>query len=186
MAKRKAKKVVKAEQSDGLDILLQAALNELIATKKAALSTIFDSVSKGNSLVNACSQAGISVTTFWYWRQKSEKVRELFSAVLSARQVVMEDSLYAAGVKGNVTAQIFWLCNRAPSEWKNLHRYDIDQTLRGPEDSEKRKKLRALLQSDGNGGTLWKRWKAVAGGAVDAEPDDGDGNDGDGGAIDPE
>lgn len=34
----------------------------------------------------------------------------------------MAESLFKTGKKGNVTAQIFFLCNRAPEQWQNVNK----------------------------------------------------------------
>lgn len=36
----------------------------------------------------------------------------------------VELSLYNKAMTGNVTAQIFWLCNRRPDRWKNVNRVE--------------------------------------------------------------
>lgn len=34
-------------------------------------------------------------------------------------------SLYNQAMKGNVTALIFWLCNRKPNDWHNVNKTDM-------------------------------------------------------------
>ena len=36
----------------------------------------------------------------------------------------VEMSLYGKAISGNVTAQIFWLCNREPRRWVNVQRIE--------------------------------------------------------------
>ncbi len=44
----------------------------------------------------------------------------------------VEASLYNQALKGNITAIIFWLCNRQPDKWKNVNKVDIQGTLQIP------------------------------------------------------
>ena len=36
----------------------------------------------------------------------------------------VETSLYSRAIAGNVTAQIFWLCNRRPDRWKHVNKVE--------------------------------------------------------------
>ena len=60
---------------------------------------------------------GISRKTLWVWKGKHP---ELAKASREGKEVAdyrMESALYKSGIKGNVTAQIFWLKNRKPTQW---------------------------------------------------------------------
>ncbi len=92
--------------------------------KKDSLRPVLESLAKGVTMTTACKSAGIDIRTLEYWRQKYPKVDEVVKHILRSRIRVVEDSLYAAAVKGNITAQIFWLCNRAPGEWTNVHKIE--------------------------------------------------------------
>ena len=40
----------------------------------------------------------------------------------------VEASLYSQAMKGNITAQIFWLCNRKGHDWKNVQKMEATHT----------------------------------------------------------
>ena len=62
---------------------------------------------------------GINVTTLRDWRKKEPTI----SAILKkGREVVdyeVENALLKSALEGNTTAQIFWLKNRKPKDWKD-------------------------------------------------------------------
>jgi len=56
---------------------------------------------------------------------------ELANAIKRGRlqaQVSVTKALYDAAIKGNITACIFYLCNRAPEEWRNVNKIDAKLT----------------------------------------------------------
>lgn len=95
----------------------------------------------------------------------------------------MVGGLYNAGMRGNVTAMIFWLCNRYPEEWRNLHRSSVEATIhdKREEQKESRKLLQALLQPSGENGKLLveklQEEYIKAGGDADSEEKNGTGTD---------
>lgn len=61
---------------------------------------------------------GIGLTSLKDWRKKEPAIDE---ALKKGREVVdfeVENALYKNAINGNVTAQIFWLKNRKPKEWR--------------------------------------------------------------------
>ena len=51
-----------------------------------------------------------------------------FAAAVSAGRDIADDrvqySLYRSACEGNVTACIFWLCNRRPDRWRHVQRIE--------------------------------------------------------------
>ena len=45
----------------------------------------------------------------------------------------VEAVLYKKAMEGNMTAIIFWLCNRQSDRWKNLNKVDVSGTIQIPE-----------------------------------------------------
>jgi len=45
----------------------------------------------------------------------------------------VEAVLYKKAMEGNMTAIIFWLCNRQGDRWKNLNKVDVSGTIQIPE-----------------------------------------------------
>jgi len=89
--------------------------------KKKICDMVLDALRKGAPITMACKRANVDVSTLWAWR-KADK--HLDDAVFEARHTctqMVEDALYSLALSGNVTAQIFWLKNRAPDQWRDRH-----------------------------------------------------------------
>lgn len=72
---------------------------------------------------------GIGRTTFYKW--KNEHV-EFANALILSKDVAdreIENALYKAAKKGNITAMIFWLKNRKPDEWRDKREPDLSSDL---------------------------------------------------------
>lgn len=118
-------------------------------------------LANGNKIGKACSLAGIGRTTFYDWinEENGGAYDPLFAAeyertVEGAIQVI-EDSLFKTAKTGNVTAQIFWLCNRKPSAWKNIQRVDFyDRSGELASESEVIARINALLEDAGTEDTV--------------------------------
>jgi hypothetical protein len=62
---------------------------------------------------------GIVTSTLYEWKKKFS---ELSNAVKINKDIAdrqIENALYKAAKDGNITAQIFWLKNRKPKEWRD-------------------------------------------------------------------
>ncbi|MFA5159214.1 MAG: hypothetical protein WC484_01765 [Candidatus Omnitrophota bacterium] len=67
----------------------------------------------------ACEREHLSRTTFYGWRNASaENRKRLYEVLDSYRVIEAEDSLAREVKRGNVTAIIFYLCNRMPLRWR--------------------------------------------------------------------
>lgn len=78
------------------------------------------SLEGGSSISECCKAAHVSRTTIWRWRKKHRGFGNKVLFVLDSRLQTIEDALYTSAIKGNVTAQIFWLKNRAGDRWKDV------------------------------------------------------------------
>jgi len=87
--------------------------------KKKIIESVLASLENGVSFVKACKAANVNQATFWKWRQADKKLDERVLEILNSRVQTVEDALFANAIKGNTTAQIFWLKNRAPDRWKD-------------------------------------------------------------------
>lgn len=85
-----------------------------------AVESVIQSLENGASISVACKSAGISRMTFWRWKNEKPENSERYYSIIDSRTSVVEDALYNNAVKGNVTAQIFWLKNRATDRWKDF------------------------------------------------------------------
>ena len=96
------------------------------------IEAILRSLSQGSSIIKACKAVDINVATFWRWRQDDEKLNKEVESIIASRTQIVEDVLYMAAIKGNITAQIFWQKNRASDRWadKYDHSGKIDLTFK--------------------------------------------------------
>lgn len=109
------------------------------------LKAVVKSINKGAGIVAASDAAHLSRKTLWMWRKNDPKLNELIQEALDNQVQIVEDALFrrAIGyryeeetkerevgttekktakivvkeVAGDVTAQIFFLMNRAPERW---------------------------------------------------------------------
>jgi hypothetical protein len=66
----------------------------------------------GNSLTAASSAVGVTLATVENHRRKYPKFDRYVRSAMAAQIQVVADSLFHSACQGNVTAQIFFLCNR--------------------------------------------------------------------------
>ena len=67
---------------------------------------------------------GVSYSTLRVWR---DKYSALSAALKETKEIAdrnVENALYEAAMKGNITAQIFWLKNRKPKMWREKQQDD--------------------------------------------------------------
>lgn len=88
----------------------------------------------------------ISQKTLALWRKKN---LELEQAICCGRELAdyeVEDALYKSAISGRTTAQIFWLKNRKPAQWRDKPE-EMD-TLTENEDDPITQSLKELLLSE--------------------------------------
>lgn len=61
---------------------------------------------------------GISNWTFYEWKNKHPEISEALKKTKEIVDYEVENALLQNAMKGNVTAQIFWLKNRKKNEWR--------------------------------------------------------------------
>ena len=93
--------------------------------KKKKIESVLASLETGTSFIKACKAAEVNQATFWKWRQKSKRLDNKVLEILNSRTQTVEDALFSNAVKGNVTAQIFWLKNRACDRWKDRYEQQL-------------------------------------------------------------
>ena len=85
--------------------------------KMAVLASIGNGVGIGLS----CEGAGVNRQTYYEWMNRDAGFKEASFLAQNSRVTVIEDALAREAEKGNITALIFWLCNRAPDRWKSIN-----------------------------------------------------------------
>jgi hypothetical protein len=72
---------------------------------------------------------GVTTKTVYNWKEKHPQFLHAINFVKLMLDAKVSQSLYAQAESGNVTAQIFWLKNRRPQEWRDKQ----DLNLRTPD-----------------------------------------------------
>jgi hypothetical protein len=62
---------------------------------------------------------GVDVRTIYRWKEAHEEFCQALKEDKDAADTRVEKSLFQNAVNGNVTAQIFWLKNRKPDQWRD-------------------------------------------------------------------
>lgn len=93
-------------------------MNE-ISDKKGVIEAILESLRNGAYIVNACNAAGIARGTLHKWRKENEILDKIIEEAKRGRIEIVEDALFKQAISGNITAQIFFLKNRAADKWKD-------------------------------------------------------------------
>jgi hypothetical protein len=72
-----------------------------------------------------CQELDVSVPTYYRWRANFPEFRKATNEAKEAQDDRVVDSLIRVAHEGNVTAQIFWLKNRRPNEWRDRKETEI-------------------------------------------------------------
>lgn len=68
---------------------------------------------------------GINRATFYRWKNKYPEFEKALAISKEIADREIENALFKAARKGNITAMIFWLKNRKPDEWRDRRDPDI-------------------------------------------------------------
>ena len=104
-------------------------MNVTNVTRNRQKRAFLESLEKGVSIKEACDYAGVSRMTIWRWRKKYLGFNNKVLLIIDSRTQTVEDALYMNAVNGNITAQIFWLKNRAKERWSD--RFEHSEELKG-------------------------------------------------------
>lgn len=100
--------------------------------KKDVKPVIIESLENGATVSAACAGADINRNTFYKWYEQDPEFAKQVDAAQKSRVHHVEDSLYKKAMAGNLTAIIFYLCNRAPDKWKNVQKVEASLNGQGP------------------------------------------------------
>lgn len=73
---------------------------------------------EGKTLRAACEDAGVSPGDALARASRNRRLGGRLAEALETRTALVEDALYETAMKGNVSAQTLYLCNRAPDRWR--------------------------------------------------------------------
>lgn len=77
-------------------------------------------IGRGVGRTLAARAVGVESRSVTREKEASEEFATLFSEAEMEATDAIENAVWASAKKGNVTAQIFWLLNRAKDKWKDL------------------------------------------------------------------
>ena len=73
---------------------------------------------------------GIATGTLYDWKNKHPEISEALKETKEIADRAVENALFQAALKGNITAQIFWLKNRKPKLWREKQADDsVDNSI---------------------------------------------------------
>jgi transposase len=70
---------------------------------------------------------GVAMSTFSLWKTKYPEFSVALKTSKDEADSKVVESLYHQALKGNVTAQIFWLKNRQPAKWRDRQEVETTQ-----------------------------------------------------------
>lgn len=92
----------------------------------AIMPEVLALVSQGATTKELADHLGVHPAQFWRWCQAYPHLRSAVKAAREAQDDRVEEALRINAVlEGNVTAQIFWLKNRRPNEWRDRKETEI-------------------------------------------------------------
>jgi hypothetical protein len=74
------------------------------------------------------SRLHVSRKTLYSWRKGHPELEEALRNSKERADALVERALFQKAVQGDVTACIFYLCNRSPSRWKRNGQLDVQIT----------------------------------------------------------
>ncbi len=91
---------------------------------------------------------GVSKTTFYKMLKEHSELSELLKKSKEVVDYEVENALLQSALKGNVTAQIFWLKNRKPKEWRERQEVAVSTDTPNPFKGLSTEELRQLIKND--------------------------------------
>ncbi len=88
----------------------------------------------------------IGLTTFYEWKKRYPEFRESLKENKDVVDRKVENALLKNALNGNVTAQIFWLKNRKPNEWREKREAETNEA----QSSSMNQLIQSLMQARGN------------------------------------
>jgi len=73
----------------------------------------------GLTLEEIAQNLDIALSTLCKWKNEEKELSEALKIGRDVADRVIENALYKAAAEGNITAQIFWLKNRKPQQWRD-------------------------------------------------------------------
>lgn len=68
---------------------------------------------------------GVSVSTFYNYKRDHVTILEALKKGKEVVDIQVENALFKKAINGDITAQIFWLKNRKPKQWRDKQDVDL-------------------------------------------------------------
>lgn len=75
--------------------------------------------------IEIAENIGIDVRTLYRWKKKDSRISQSLKRGKEVADYKVENALYESAIGGNVVAQIFWLKNRKPNDWRDKQSTEI-------------------------------------------------------------
>lgn len=98
--------------------------------------------------IQIAEKLGISQDTFYKYKKKYPEFSESLKKGKEIVDYEVENALLQSALKGNVTAQIFWLKNRKPKEWREKQEVAVSTDTPNPFKGLSTEELRQLIKND--------------------------------------
>ena len=72
---------------------------------------------------------GINTCTLYEWKKKYSNISEALKRGKEVVDYQVENALLKKALKGDTTAQIFWLKNRRPDKWRDKQNIEISKPI---------------------------------------------------------
>jgi len=131
--------------------------------KVVGKAAVLKQLEEGSSIIAACEATNVPRRSFYNWMNDDPDFQGDVFTILNGRTTIVEDALFGSALRGNVTAQIFWLCNRGGGRWRHVQQLEhkvVGETLGKIIDKLNDLPEELLPENDGdngNGGNGQKR-----------------------------
>lgn len=94
----------------------------------AAEERVIGALEAGADMALAARLVDVTRRGLYKHMEKHEEFRQRVDDARATADDVIQRSLFQQAKAGHVTAQIFWLKNRRPNEWRDRHEHKVDAT----------------------------------------------------------
>lgn len=98
--------------------------NDKVDKNKLKKQTLIKSIASAASITDACKGAKCSRESYYKWCREDKKFKRAIDTAKDSRVQAVEGALFKSALDGNITAQIFFLCNRAKNNWESINKVE--------------------------------------------------------------
>ena len=93
---------------------------------------------------------GIGYSTLQTWKQEHQDIQDTLKKSKDVVDRMVENALFQNALSGNTTAQIFWLKNRKPEQWREKQNIEMsgDMNVNNPFAELTTKELKKLVRDE--------------------------------------